>query len=87
MTDTEFIDSAEVAALMGVTTQAFRVRRTRTNKRLEEDRAKGLPRTLTSSDVPEPDIDKGRSPLWKRSTIEAWLRERPSPGRRNIHNR
>lgn len=87
MTDTDFIDSADVAALMGITTQALRVKRTRTNKRLEADRAEGRLNTRTSSDVPEPDLDKGRSPLWERSTIEAWLRERPAPGRRNTQNR
>lgn len=31
--------------------------------------------------MPEPDYRLGASPVWKRATIEKWLRERPGPGR------
>ena len=31
--------------------------------------------------MPEPDYRLGASPVWKRATIEKWLRERPAPGR------
>lgn len=31
--------------------------------------------------IPEPDGQLGRTPWWYRSTIEAWLAERPRAGR------
>lgn len=32
--------------------------------------------------MPEPDGHVGRTPWWSRETIEKWLAERPSRGRR-----
>lgn len=87
MSKDEYIDSADVAELLGITPQALRVKRARTKSRLEAERLAGKPGKLTPSDVPDPDIDKGRSPLWLRSTIDRWVAVRPDPGRRNTQNR
>ena len=87
MSKDEYIDSAEVAEMIGITTRALSVKRARTNSRVAAERLAGKPGTLTTSDVPDPDIDKGRSPLWLRSTIERWVAARPDPGRRNTQNR
>lgn len=86
MAKDEYIDSAAVAELAGITVNALRVKRARTNQRLAAERAAGARGKYTSSDVPAPDLDVGSSPLWKRSTIERWLRDRPDPGRRNRRN-
>lgn len=83
----EYIDSATVAQLAGVTVNALRVKRTRTKNRLARALATGGPAKYTPSDVPPPDLEVGSSPLWKRSTIDRWLRDRPDPGLRNRGNR
>lgn len=33
--------------------------------------------------LPAPDYTMGRSPVWKRSTIERWRQNRPGQGRRS----
>lgn len=35
---------------------------------------------LTRGTIPEPDLRFGRSPVWRRRTIEKWLASRPAPG-------
>lgn len=34
--------------------------------------------------IPEPDLRIGRSPAWKRSTIDQWLKTRRLPGHRAV---
>lgn len=36
--------------------------------------------------IPEPDQYVGRTPVWKRRTIDKWLAERPPNTRRNIED-
>lgn len=57
----DLLDSAALAALLGVRPQTISQYRRR--------------RTL-----PDPDVIVGRSPAWRRSTIEAWLPTRPGRG-------
>jgi predicted DNA-binding transcriptional regulator AlpA len=36
--------------------------------------------------MPEPDGFLGRTPWWRRATIEKWLQERPSVGRPTLND-
>lgn len=37
-------------------------------------------RYRTRGDIPQPDEYVGRTPLWKETSIDAWLTERPGQG-------
>lgn len=37
-------------------------------------------RYRTRGDIPQPDEYVGRTPLWKETSIETWLAERPGQG-------
>lgn len=68
-----YLDTVEVAKMIGVTynTARFYLQQARANRRA------GTPRP---GDMPEPDRVFGRSPAWRRSTIQAWLDSRPGQG-------
>ncbi len=34
----------------------------------------------TRGELPDPDAHVGRSPVWRKATIEEWLEERPGHG-------
>lgn len=65
----EFVDSARMAKAAGLGLPSFRVALTRSKSRREE--GKELP-----TDVPEPDIVIGRSPVWSVESLENWLKAR-----------
>ena len=71
--DDPYLDTLEVAKLVGVTynTARFYLQQARANRRSG---------TSKPGDMPEPDRIFGRSPAWRRSTIEAWLASRPGQG-------
>lgn len=62
-----------VAEASGLTVGSVRVMVTRARKRADEGRS--LP-----TDLPAPDLAVFRSPLWKRSTITAWVKRREKAG-------
>lgn len=68
-----YLDTIEVAKMAGVTynTARFYLQQARANRRA------GAPKP---GDMPEPDRVFGRSPAWRRSTIESWLAARPGQG-------
>ena len=65
----EFVDSAEMAEAAGMGVASFRVALTRSRKRRNIDRS--IP-----TDIPAPDFHMGRSPVWRRTAMEAWIAER-----------
>lgn len=64
--DMAFVDSAQMAASSGMTLPSFRVALTRSRAR--RDNGVGIP-----TDVPEPDLVVGRSPVWSMESLDAWL--------------
>lgn len=67
----EFVDSARMAKAAGMGLPSFRVALTRSKSRREAGNE--LP-----TDVPEPDIIIGRSPVWSVESLEKWLAARES---------
>ena len=70
------LDTAAVAAMVGVTAATIRLYLKRTRRRIADD----LP--VRPRDFPLPDVQVARSPAWREATIRAWLAERPGRGRR-----
>lgn len=72
--DDPFLDAAAVAELIGVQPESIRMYTKRAKKR----RAEGKD---TPADIPAPDQMFGRTPVWRRSTIQRWRearRDRPN---------
>lgn len=76
----EFVDSARMAKAAGLGLPSFRVALTRSKSRREAGNP--LP-----TDVPEPDIIIGRSPVWSVESLENWLRAREEARRAVILKR
>lgn len=73
MTSPTFLDLRAVAEMVGVEYRTIRnYHQTAERRRREQD--------VRPGDLPEPDNIFGRSPVWKRSTITAWQRNRPGRG-------
>jgi predicted DNA-binding transcriptional regulator AlpA len=68
-----YLDSFEVAKMLGVAYNTVRYY-------LQQARANRHAGTPKPGDLPEPDRFFGRSPVWRRSTIEAWVPLRPGKG-------
>ena len=49
--------------------------------RLAGVKPSSIRRYRTRDSIPEPDRYVGRTPVWRRETVEQWLRDRPKPGR------
>ncbi|AWN03710.1 excisionase [Gordonia phage Jace] len=73
VTRTKFLDLAGVARLVGVSEGSIRTYHTRATA----NRKAGTPKP---GDLPEPDEIFGRSPVWKQTTIERFMRNRPGRG-------
>ncbi len=72
--DDPFLDTAAVAQMIGVQPPSVRMYA----KRARIRRAEGKD---TAADFPIPDTMFGRTPVWRRSTIEKWRearRDRPN---------
>lgn len=67
--DDPLLEMNDVAALIGVEPATLRTYNSRAKKRREEGIA-------TKADLPEPDRTWGRTPSWRRSTIERWRQSR-----------
>lgn len=65
----DFVDSEEMARASNMKIVSFRVALTRSRRRRAEDRS--IP-----TDIPEPDFYVGRSPVWHRKSLDAWIVER-----------
>jgi len=70
----EYLDLAAIADLAGVSRESIKTY----HKRATANRAAGNPRP---GDLPAEDIRLGRTPGWRRKTIEKWLANRPRAGR------
>lgn len=66
----DYLDLAAIAELLGVQTNSAAVY----HKRAVRNRREG---TTKPWDMPAPDQTFGRSPVWRRSTVDAWLAARP----------
>lgn len=73
MSPVEYLDLAAIADLAGIGRESIKTY----HKRASANRAAGNPRP---GDLPPEDIRLGRTPGWKRSTIEKWLDGRPRAG-------
>ena len=73
MSPIEYIDLTTIAEMAGVGRDSIKTY----HKRATANRAAGNPRP---GDLPPEDIRLGRTPGWKRSTIEKWLQQRPRVG-------
>lgn len=71
----DYADSARMAEAAGMGLPSFRVSLTRARSRRESG-------VFFPTDVPEPDIVFGRSPVWKMSTLENWITARRDGGLR-----
>jgi len=70
MADFDLLDLAAIAELLGVQVNSAQVY----HKRAVRNRREG---TVKDGDMPEPDAKFGRSPAWRKSTVEAWIESRP----------
>lgn len=71
------LDTAAVADLVNLPVTTIRIYLKRTRARIADGQL------VRPHDFPVQDDTFGRSPVWNRSTIEAWLAARPGPGRRS----
>lgn len=69
MADDDLLTIAEIAPMIGVTEASARVYHERATRRRREQ-------TPGAKDMPAPDDRFGRTPVWRRSTIDAWKRVR-----------
>ncbi|MHB9861945.1 hypothetical protein [Streptomyces sp. YIM S03343] len=74
--DDPYLDTAQVGEKIGVLPETVRLYLKRTRKRI----ADGLP--VRPQDLPLPDTQFRRSPVWRESVIAAWIANRPGRGRR-----
>lgn len=74
--DDPYLDTAQVGEMIGVSADTVRLYLKRTRKRI----ADGLP--VRPQDLPLPDEQFRRSPVWRESTLNAWIVRRPGRGRR-----
>lgn len=65
----EFVDSERMAEAAGMGVASFRVALTRSKKRRDANRS--IP-----TDIPAPDRQFGRSPVWRKESMEKWIAER-----------
>jgi hypothetical protein len=75
--------AAEVAEVQYRTMRNYHQTAERHRRLAEEARKRGEKnpeRFVRPGDLPPPDEVYGRSPVWKLSTINRWLRERPGRG-------
>lgn len=70
MGDVDYLDLAAIAALLGVQVNTAQVY----HKRAVRNRREG---NTKDWDMPVPDATFGRSPVWRESTIRAWIAARP----------
>lgn len=68
---------ADIADLLGLSTASVRTYHTDANRRRRDSAT--LPQ-----DMPPPDFVIGRTPAWKRTTIDAWREERQAAAQRNL---
>lgn len=68
-----YLDTAGVAEMVGVSYYTIRFH-------LQQARANRKAGTSKPGDLPEPERTFGRSPVWRRSTIQAWVASRPGRG-------
>ncbi len=66
----DYLDLAAIADLLGVQPNTAQVY----HKRATRNRREG---TSKDWDMPEPDAVFGRSPVWRASTVRAWIAARP----------
>ncbi|WP_128381246.1 helix-turn-helix transcriptional regulator [Streptomyces cavernae] len=64
-----YLEMDEVADLIGVAHPTMRTYHNRAKRKRENGKA-------TEKDLPEPDRMFGRTPAWKRSTIDRWRQAR-----------
>ena len=76
MTDPRLLDTAAVAARVGVKPGTISIYLKRTRARI----AQGLP--LRPRDFPLPDQTISRAPAWTEATIDTWRANRPGRGHR-----
>lgn len=71
MSDTpaDLLPVEEIAPLLGVTLKSARTY----HQTAQRNRREGSPRP---TDMPEPDARFGRTPVWRRDTINAWIKVR-----------
>lgn len=67
--DVAFADSSRMAEEAGLELTSFRVALTRSKKRRMAGRS-------LDTDIPEPDLFIGRSPVWGTEKMEQWLAAR-----------
>lgn len=70
MGEGDLMDLAAIAARLGVQVNTAQVY----HKRAVRNRREG---TEKPWDMPEPDAVFGRTPAWRRSSVEAWIAARP----------
>lgn len=74
--DDPILDTDAIAELAGgIATESVRMYLKRSRIRVRD----GLP--LRPHDLPLPDLQVGRSPAWRTSTVHRWLAARPRGGR------
>lgn len=61
----DLLTAEQIAPLVGLTVASART----THQRAERRRREGL---TGPTDMPAPDARFGRTPVWRRSTVEAW---------------
>lgn len=76
-TTDELLGLADIADVLGLSPASVRTYHTDATRRRRQDAS--LPQ-----DMPEPDLVIGRTPAWKRETVESWKREREAAGQRNL---
>lgn len=80
MTAPTLLDLGRAAEVAGVRYRTMRNYHQTAERHRREAENTGNPNLVRPGDLPAPDDVYGRSPVWKLSTINRWLRERPGRG-------
>jgi hypothetical protein len=76
----DLLDYEELAEYIGVGLESIRAYNARAVHHRKLAARTGDPNHVRPGDLPEPDRYAGQSPLWFRSTIDAWNKNRPGRG-------
>ena len=74
------LDYEELAEVLGVSLESARAYNSRATHHRKQAALTGDPSYVRPGDLPMPDRYAGQSPLWFRSTIDEWMKNRPGRG-------
>lgn len=80
MAHTKLLGYEELAEKLGISVDSARTYNGRAHRHRRMAEKHNDPSLIRPGDLPEPDAYFGQSPVWKESTIDRWIKNRPGQG-------